>query len=292
MSPYKAASSWYTDRNGCCPKGTQFSLPLTSLPPGICRLTLWDLSGQPRAERLFFVPERTEAIQMRVSLGKPRYDARQTVGLGLTFRDADNYPVAGSWSASVTDADQLPPDSLLPGIRTHLLLTSGLRGTVESPAYYLEPDRLRDLDNLLLTQGWRRLPAPQPADSTGGWTLSGRVRDSRGKPVRQGTVIIQLEQGGQKILRSLNTDEQGVFRLAGLLVTDTVRVVARALQPTGAMLTFDAPGIRFNSSLLAVPQRDRCHNCTDRCPSSTDSLACVLPGFDGPPTGRGGRKSI
>ncbi len=238
------------------PKGeAQFSLPLTSLPPGICRLTLWEQTGQPRAERLVFIPERTEAIQMRVALGKPRYEARQTVGLGLLFRDADNYPVAGSWSASVTDADQLPPDSLLPGIRTHLLLTSGLRGTVESPAYYLEPERLRDLDNLLLTQGWRRLPAPQPADSTGGWTLSGRVRDGRGKPVRQGTVIIQLEQGGQKILRSLNTDEQGIFRLAGLLVTDTVRLVARALQPTGAMLTFDAPGIRFDSSLPAVPQR-------------------------------------
>lgn len=151
----------------------QFSLPIISLLPGVCRLTLWDITGQPRAERLVFIPERTEAIQMRISLGKPRYEPRQTVGLGLHFRDADNYPVAGSWSASVTDADQLPNDTLVPGMRTYLLLTGGLRGRIESPAYYLESEHRAELDDLLLTQGWRRLPAPQPADSTGGWTLSG-----------------------------------------------------------------------------------------------------------------------
>ena len=238
------------------PKGeAQFALPLSSLPSGVCRLTLWDQTGQPRAERLVFVPERTEAIQMRVALGKPRYEARQTVGLGLLFRDADNYPVVGSWSASVTDADQLPPDTLPPSIRTHLLLTSGLRGAVESPAYYLEPDRLRDLDNLLLTQGWRRLPAPQPADSTGGWRLSGHVNDRRGKLVTRSTVLLQLEQNGQKILRSLDTDGQGTFRLDGLLVTDTVRVVARALQPADAVVTFDAPGTRFSTQPLVTLQQ-------------------------------------
>lgn len=225
----------------------QFSLPTNTLPAGVCRLTLWDATGQPRAERLVFIPERSEAIQMRVSSGKTHYESRQTVGIGLQFRDADNYPVGGNWSASVTDADQLPADTLVPGMRTYLLLTGGLRGRVESPAYYLEPDRLPELDNLLLTQGWRRLPAPFPADSTGGWRLSGRVIDQRDKPVPQGPVVVQLGQNGQSILRSLTTDPQGVFRLSGLLVADTVRVVARALESPGFKLTFDAPGVGFNT---------------------------------------------
>lgn len=230
----------------------QFSLPTTTLPAGVCRLTLWDMTGHPRAERLVFIPERSEAIQMRVSSGKIRYESRQTVGIGLQFRDADDYPVGGSWSAAVTDADQLPVDSLQTSMRTYLLLTADLRGRVESPTYYLEPDRLRELDNLLLTQGWRRLPAPQPADSTGGWSLSGRVIDQWSKPVKQGPVVVQLQQNGQKLMRSLITDTQGGFRLGGLQVTDTVRVVARALDSPSFKLAFDAPGVRFKTPPMPV----------------------------------------
>ena len=231
----------------------QFSLPTMTLPPGVCRLTLWDMTGQPCAERLVFIPERSDAIQMRVSSGKIRYEPRQMVGIGLQFRDADDYPVGGSWSAAVTDADQLTVDSLQTSMRTYLLLTADLRGRVELPTYYLEPGKLRELDDLLLTQGWRRLPAPQPTDSTGGWHLSGRVVDRQGKPVSQGTVVIQLAQGDQHMMRSLTTNKQGAFQLDGLLIADTVRVVARALQPSGAVLTFGRPGVRFKTPLIALP---------------------------------------
>ncbi|MBC7570494.1 MAG: carboxypeptidase regulatory-like domain-containing protein [Spirosoma sp.] len=232
----------------------RFTLPIGTLPPGVCRLTLWDVSGQPRAERLVFVPERDEGIRMQVTTGKPRYEARQTVGIGLRFHDADGYPVGGSWSAAVTDADQLPADTLQPDMRTNLLLTAGLRGQIESPDYYLQPDRLSDLDNLLLTQGWRRLPAPQPADTTGGWNLSGRVTDKKGQPVTNATVVVQLQQGVQKAMRSLRTDAGGVFRLTGLQVADTVRVLANVTEPSGATLRFNAPGLPFPTPVLySVP---------------------------------------
>jgi len=228
----------------------RFTLPIANLPPGVCRLTLWDVAGHPRAERLVFVPERDEGIRMQVSTGKPRYEARQMVGIGLRFRDADGYPAGGSWSAAVTDADQLPDDTLQPTLRTSLLLTAGLRGRIESPDYYLQPDRLRDLDNLLLTQGWRRLPAPLSTDSTGGWSLSGRVVDKKGQPVANAAVVVQLQQGVQKTMRSLRTDAGGVFRLTGLQVADTVRVLARVTKPGGATLRFDAPGLPFPASVL------------------------------------------
>ena len=104
---------------------------------------------------------------MRVLSAKARYASRESVAIGLQFRDSDGYPVVGSWSAAVTDADQLPADTTRPDLRTYLLLTGGLRGMIESPAHYLQEGNLSDLDNLLLTQGWRRLPAPNRSTRQG-----------------------------------------------------------------------------------------------------------------------------
>ena len=232
----------------------RFSLSTATLPAGVCRLTLWDMTNQPRAERLVFVPESAGGVQMRVITAKPRYEAREQVVIGLQFRDADGYPVTGSWSVAVTDADQLPADTTRPDLRTYLLLTGGLRGTVETPAYYVELEHRGDLDNLLLTQGWRRLPAPARADSTGGWTLSGRVRDERGRPVVNKAVVVSLEQGGQRMLRSITTDAQGVFRLDGLTIADTVQLQAGVPDLAGAVLTFDAPGVAFPTPALTAPE--------------------------------------
>lgn len=234
-----------------------FSISTASLPPGVCRLTLWDMTQMARAERLLFVADKTQGggIQMRVLTGKPRYEARESVAIGLQFRDGYGYPVTGSWSAAVTDADQLPADTTCSDLRTFLLLTSGLRGLVESPAYYLEPEHGSDLDNLLLTQGWRRLPASERPDSTGGWRLSGRVQDERGRPVGQKVVVITLEQGGQRILRQVQTSMQGEFRLGELTMADTIRMQVSVPNPGPgrAIVHIDAPGLRFPSASLAPP---------------------------------------
>lgn len=224
-----------------------FTLSTATLPAGVCRLTVWDSAQHPRAERLVFIPERLAPIQMHVSTAKPRYEPRQEVVIGLQFRDADGYPVTGTWSAAVTDADQVPTDTERVDLRTYLLLTSELRGYIESPTYYLTPEHLPDLDNLLLTQGWRRLPNTSAPDSTNGWTLSGHVRDKQGGPLVQQSVLLMLEQTGQRQLINTITDTQGQFQVKGLTITDTLIVQGRVLG-TGfdaTVLTFDPPGKSF-----------------------------------------------
>lgn len=57
-------------------------------------------------------------------------------------------------------------------------------------------------------------------------------------------------------MRSINTDDAGVFRLMGLLVSDTMQVVARALEPSGATLRFDAPGLRFTTPAPKTARAD------------------------------------
>ncbi|MEZ0607999.1 carboxypeptidase regulatory-like domain-containing protein [Fibrella sp. WM1] len=232
-----------------------FSLSAASLPPGVCRLTLWDAASQPRAERLVFVPERVAGTSLRISLSKPQYTAREQVAVGVQFRDENGYPVLGSWSAAVTDADQLPADTAQVDMRTYLLLTAGLRGVVESPTYYLQNAHRQDLDNLLLTQGWRRLPAPVGAGSLTGWALGGHVRDGRGKPIANAAVLLELEQDGQKLMQSRTTDDKGRFQLKGLLNQDTIQVKGSVpgADPSETRLTFDAPGLPFAAPKASVP---------------------------------------
>ena len=233
----------------------RFRLPIASLPPGVCQLTLWDTTRQARAERLVFMPERTGTMQVQILISKPRYQSRETVGLGLRFLDAEGFPVGAIWSAAVTDADQQSPDTARSDIRTFLLLTKGLRGPIQSPNDYLKPDHLADLDTLLLTQQWRQLPTPQPADTTGGWTLSGQVRDAKGQAVVGKSVLLVLEQKGQKMMFSPKTNAQGAFRVAGLFATDTVQVRTRVLEvdPADALITFDKPGTQFATPPMPPP---------------------------------------
>jgi hypothetical protein len=231
----------------------RFSIPTETLPPGVARLTLWDDTGRPRAERLVFVPDATGPVQVRISTAQATFAPREQVALGLLFRDADNYPVGADWSAAVVDADQVPPDSSQTDMRTHLLLTSALKGRVEAPAYYLDPGHAEDLDNLLLTQGWRRLPAPVPADSVGGWALQGQVRDHRGRLLADETVLLRLETGGQSLQRQLTTDSTGTFRLTGLLLADTVRVRASTPRTRATTIRFAEPGYPFPASPAPVP---------------------------------------
>jgi hypothetical protein len=231
----------------------RFVLPTSSLPAGVARLTLWDAGGQPRAERLVFVPERDGGVQVRPVLAKAHFAPREGMAIGLLFRDAENYPVGALWSASVTDADQVPADSTQADIRTHLLLTSALRGRIEMAGRYLEPGRQTELDNLLLTHGWRRLPAPTPADSLGGWALSGWVTDRRGQPLRHETVLLTLETGGLSAQRRLSSDERGAFRLGGLLLADTVRVRAALPGAKTGVVRFDPPGRIFPVEAALAP---------------------------------------
>jgi len=231
----------------------EFTLPTLSLPPGVSRLTLWDTSGVARAERLVFVAERGAGLGLRVSTGKARYGSRESVSIGLQLRDGEGAPVGGIWSASVVDADAVPADTSGAGdLRIYRLLSGELSGRVEAPAYFLHQG-LSALDELLLTHGWRRLPAA--GQGTDGWSLSGRVLDANGQPLAGRQVALLLEGGGRKELRSETTDAAGRFRLLGLGQSDTVKVSGGLIgaKREAMRLAVDRPGGAFSLPAVADP---------------------------------------
>src|SRR6202000_688682 len=66
-------------------------------------------------------------------------------------------PVRGNFSVAVTDDDQVKVSKTGSNLLNNLLFTSDLKGDIEEPGYYFadnSAERMAELDNLMLTQGW------------------------------------------------------------------------------------------------------------------------------------------
>ena len=128
------------------------------LPDGVIRLTLFDADDEPVAERLAF---QYPAKQLTISteLNTKTIDKRDAVGV-LIKSSVEGKPVVSDLSVAVYRTDQLQkrPTS---DIMSYLWLQSEVRGHIEDIGYYFSGANQRQLaaemDDLLLTQGWRRI---------------------------------------------------------------------------------------------------------------------------------------
>ena len=110
--------------------------------------------------------------------------------------------------------------NFLSTISSWFLLESDVHGPVEEPSYYFDPanpDRLKDLDLLLLTQGWRDFEWKYKELKylpESGFTISGRLRRSVvNTPLINTTVTIGIFQDKKNIITSVKTDSAGRFSL-------------------------------------------------------------------------------
>ena len=127
------------------------------LLPGVNQLTLFDVKGQVLLERLFFV-DVPDIDAASILLENPALTYKPKEPIRLDFKSQPN----SLFSLSVRDkaADRM---DWTDDIRTHLLLSSEVKGFIEDPGYYFEKtgehkskDRRAALDLLLMVQGWRR----------------------------------------------------------------------------------------------------------------------------------------
>lgn len=134
-----------------------FFVNKNDLGEGISTFTLFNASEQPICERLVFRrPENKLMIGLRTA--QENYAPRNQVNIELATTDNSGRPLSANMSLSVFLLDSL--QSLPKGnILSYLYLTSELKGRIESPDYYFNStgdSSDQAIDNLLLTQGWRR----------------------------------------------------------------------------------------------------------------------------------------
>jgi len=218
------------------------NIPKKNLPTGIVQFTLFSSSNQPLAERLVFINNKAELID--VSINASGVSSSKRGKAALTFGATnDNKPVLGSFSVAVTNAAKVTPDeNNESNILTSLLLTSDLSGYVEKPNHYFLKDDLqtqKELDNLMLTQGWRRFLWKNIINNVGpnitykpeqSITISGTVMKGN-KPVPGGKVMLMATKGTVYILDTV-TNAEGKFVFDNLSFGDSTKFVVQARTKT------------------------------------------------------------
>lgn len=242
----------------------KISLPMMGWLPGLTQVTLYDAKAKPQCERLFFVPEFISPVRVTFKLNKTNYQPREQVILSVNLND-NGSPASAALSASITDVSKVPEDTANATLAAHLLLTGELRGHIENPNQYVihhSAETRRALDDLLLTQGWRRVSGTPEADSLGGVSLSGRILNSENKPISGAQIIVVSTGPGQSFVKSAGADQHGRFRLGGMAIADTVKLMlqiagrnARKMSAKEAFLVQEGPGKLWESGkMTAMPQ--------------------------------------
>ena len=216
-------------------------IPKNQFPAGIVHFTLFTAQGVPLAERLAF-NDRPTSLRVTLSPDRASYGPRQPVRLRVALADSAGRPVAADLSLAVAAAGSHSP--LAETIASSLLLTSDLAGHVEEPGYYFQnpgAETTQALDELLLTQGWRRfawqaLLANQPPTPTYGVERSlgllGQVTTTAGQPAPGARLtLLQTEPITQSLAGA--ADAEGRFLFNGLGDCDTSRFTIQARPARG-----------------------------------------------------------
>ena len=234
----------FTSRNLLSNTVFSSTVPKKRFPSGILHFTLFSPSYQPVAERLVFI-NNNDQLALQASTDKTSYGKRQKVKLDLSCSDTPGQAPIANFSVSVINETEVPSDETKEStILSNLLLTSDLKGYVEKPNYYFmdqSEEKRRHLDQLLLTQGWRRfswtniIAGSYPSTiypPEQGIILSGRVSTPNGAAVAGGKVTLLAAKGNSVILDTL-TDAEGRFRFDRLSFNDSTSFVLQARSAKG-----------------------------------------------------------
>jgi hypothetical protein len=246
---------------------SEILIPKSIFPNGVARFTLAKETGEPIAERLIFV-RHVQTHQVKVNTDKSEYHPREEVKLSLHVDGQLEEPVISGLSVAVTAEGLVHHSEGHENIQSYLLLSSDLKGRVESPGYYFESDEVERqlaLRHLMMTQGWRRFewndlvsqqfPKIQYNNELD-LNIRGRLLKSNGEPVREGEALLYLKDQFQTFITT-PTNEEGYFVFRGFYFKGDIQVVIQGSDHQGRredvevhMLDSYLPSISETRSLL------------------------------------------
>lgn len=238
------------------------------LPSGILTFTLFDRNG-PVSERMIFIDNALDQLKIQITPGQKAYGPRERMMLDIKVTDANGQPVQTNLSLAVTDDAIVSPDDMQSTIFSSLLLSSDLKGYIETPHYYFNDStgiRTDDLDCLMMTQGWSRFNTEEVArgifpDLTYplevSSTISGTVRGLTG--IARNASLTLLPSNDLAQMQVATSDDRGHFEFTGFEYPDSTKYVIQARSSGGAnnMFVFlDGDFVPVRSFRPATPDRE------------------------------------
>ncbi|MCB8995646.1 MAG: TonB-dependent receptor plug domain-containing protein [Bacteroidales bacterium] len=160
----------------------------------------------------------------------------------ISVSDKKGNPVEGSFSVSIANAEDIKDDQ---NIVSNLLLDSDLKGKIENPAYYFSnwnPQKEKELDDLMLTNGWSRFSwpvvlsdnrIPPKFENEHGISISGKItRELFDIPLRDIKVTMSILNEFNDVFTT-RSREKGIFSFDNLDYSDTVSVSIEAVRASG-----------------------------------------------------------
>jgi hypothetical protein len=207
-------------------KQNRHEFKLQSMPEGVYRITLFNTEGVILATRSFYHRNTNIPIPtLSVSSDKKSYAPFEKVSLSFSLSDGKGAPFRDRFCLAVRDS-RSQASIYHDDLRTSLLLSSDLKGLIENPYWYFNPenpDRMEQLDLLCMVQGWERYDWRMMAGvdefkevhrQENGLTLNGWIMNPAGNAPMENVEVNAAMMPRDKTMSetyTYNTDQTGYF---------------------------------------------------------------------------------
>jgi len=252
-------------------------VPKSRFPVGILQLTAFSGRGDPLAERLVYI-NRPDFLKIRFEAADSFGEDGIKVIVNISVTDVKNNPVPANLSLAVTRDKEAEPPVNRDNIVSHILLSSDIKGHVEDPYDYFHdqsPPTLKAIDNLMLTQGWRRFewekiigdefPVIKYHEERGISIYGQITHDFFSIPLKNCKVQLSIMDAYNDVFTQMSTDK-GYFLFDRMVYYDTISVKIEAWRPNGRRnLVIILPDEKMNEirgfqgdhSLITLSERDQ-----------------------------------
>ncbi len=219
------------------------SVPRSRFPMGIAQFTVFSADNEPLAERLIFV-RNNDQLSIAAATDRPVYAKRSKVTLTIGVAANGRSSTADCSLSVIRSNTSLMDEGQETSIFSSFFLRGDLAGYVEQPGYYFlnpGPEKDRQLDHLMLTQGWRKFSWKNilanafpsinfPAETS--MTLAGTMTTLRGKPITNGKVDLFSTSGDGLIIDTV-TNAEGRFVFDHLSFNENTAFVIQGTDEAG-----------------------------------------------------------
>lgn len=219
----------------------RFTIDKSDFPSGIMQLTVFSGRLVPLAERLIFVNHHDQVSYKLESLN---VNEDKLTEIRIRAIDKSGNPVLSNFSLALIN-DGKTGRARYNNINNYMLLSSDLRGYIEDPGFYMKDSShiaWQALDNLLLTQGWRRFEWSKiianefpeikyPVEN--GITIDGKItREFFGVPLEGCDVTLSILTSYNDVFTTKSAKD-GFFKFDGLSYFDTIDAKIEAFKSSG-----------------------------------------------------------